>query len=63
MKREAPIFSGEYSRDMWKAINTAKTIKDCRDAMYFICCRLQEFESRCVTKQTEGGGEITRREL
>lgn len=40
------IFSGKYSKDMWKKINKAKTKKDLRWALYFVCCRLQELESR-----------------
>ena len=41
-----PIFSGDYSRDMWDDINAIVTAKDARDALYFVCCRLQELESR-----------------
>jgi hypothetical protein len=52
---DKPIFSGKYSRDMWTAINTAKTIKDCRDAMYLICCRLQELEDRLTRKEANDG--------
>jgi hypothetical protein len=40
------IFSGDYSRDMWDEINEAKSKDDLRAALYFVCCRLQEFESR-----------------
>ena len=40
------IFSGEYSRDMWKDINKAKTIAELRMALYFVCCRIQELESK-----------------
>lgn len=40
------IFSGEYSRDMWKEINNARTRGDLRRALYFVCCRLQELESK-----------------
>lgn len=50
MKKEHPIFSGEYSRDMWEAINSAKTKYDLQVALYFVCCRLQELESR-LTKR------------
>lgn len=51
MKKEPEkIFSGEYSRDMWEAINSAKTKDDLRTALYFVCCRLQELESR-LTKR------------
>ena len=39
------IFSGDYSEDMWESINEAKTKGDLRRALYFVCCRLQEFES------------------
>ena len=40
------IFSGEYSRDMWDEINDAETKSELRSALYFVCCRLQEFESQ-----------------
>ena len=40
------IMSGEYSEDMWKEINEAKTITQLREALYFVCCRLQELESK-----------------
>lgn len=40
------IFSGDYSRDMWDAINNAKSKDDIKGALYLIGCRLQEFESR-----------------
>ena len=51
MKKESKrIFSGEYSRDMWDEINNAKTIADLRRALYCICCRLQELESRIEKK-------------
>jgi hypothetical protein len=39
------IFSGEYSRKMWNAINNARTKRELRGAFYFVCCRLQELES------------------
>ena len=39
------IFSGEYSRKMWNEINRAKTVDDLRDALYTVCCRLQELET------------------
>ena len=38
------IFSGEYSKKMWKDINTAKTKKQLRWALYHICCKMQELE-------------------
>ena len=40
------IFSGEYSRDMWNKINNAKSIEDLSEALYLVCCRLQELESK-----------------
>lgn len=43
------IFSGDYSGDMWDEINSARTVRDLRNALYFVCCRLQEFESRVDT--------------
>lgn len=39
------IFSGDYSRPMWEEINQAKTVKELRQAIYFVCCRLQELET------------------
>lgn len=45
------IFSGDYSSDMWKAINTATTVDKLRDALYFVCCRLQELESEIARAQ------------
>jgi hypothetical protein len=40
----ARIFSGDYSRDMWAKVN-AITDPEALEAVYFVCCRLQEFES------------------
>jgi hypothetical protein len=40
------IFEGEYSSSMWNAINSARTIHDLREALYLVCCRLQELEAR-----------------
>lgn len=43
-----PIFSGEYSRDMWDKINKIDELStpvDIGDALYLICCRLQELET------------------
>ena len=45
-KSELAIFSGKYSTDMWEMINKAKSAKDLRRALYCVCCRLQELESR-----------------
>jgi len=46
MKHPDRIFSGDYSRNMWKAINKAKTKSALRNALYLVCCRLQELESK-----------------
>lgn len=45
------IFSGDYSVPMWKEINDAKTIVELRRALYFVCCRLQELESKLAQKR------------
>jgi len=44
--KDEHIFSGEYSRDMWDAINKADTVEELKDALYFVCCRLQELERK-----------------
>ena len=55
MKKEPKkIFSGDYSRDMWEKINSAKSKDDLRTALYFVCCRLQEFESRLTKRELDG---------
>jgi hypothetical protein len=41
-----PIFRDITSTDMWTDINTAKTVSDLRDALYHVCCKLQELEHR-----------------
>lgn len=45
------IFSGDESREMWDEINNARTIAALRDALYGICCKLQEFESKVDGKR------------
>ena len=40
------IFSGDDSKELWAEINRAKTVSDLRNALYTVCCRLQELESR-----------------
>ena len=40
------VFSGEYSRDMWDKINNAANIEELKDALYLVCCRLQELEAK-----------------
>lgn len=49
------IFSGENSRSMWDAINSAKSKAELRDALYFVCCRLQELEElvRDIKRESE----------
>jgi len=39
------IFSGDHSVDMWAAIKDVQ-YEQVHDALYLICCRLQEFESK-----------------
>jgi len=46
MRKYEPIFSGRKSVDMWQEINSARTIRDLRSALYTVCCQLQELESR-----------------
>jgi len=50
MKHPEKIFSGDYSRDMWDEINGAKTIAQLRLALYVVCCRLQELESKIAAQ-------------
>ena len=38
--------SGKYSAAMWDAINNAQSIEELRDALYFVCCRIQALEER-----------------
>jgi hypothetical protein len=40
------IFSGKRSSDMWEEINNSDTIEDLRQALYFVCCRIQELEAK-----------------
>jgi len=48
--KEKPIFSGKDSKKMWHMINYAKTIDDLKEALYDVCCHLQELESRLEGK-------------
>ena len=45
-KSNIKIFSGEYSKRMWRQINKAKTKRQLRTALYTVCCKLQELEDR-----------------
>lgn len=49
--RPERIFSGDYSKDMWAEINSAETLGDLRDALYFVCCRLQELEAKLAARE------------
>lgn len=49
------IFSGNYSGDMWDEINSARTVSDLRDALYLVCCRLQELEFKLSGDQDSHG--------
>ena len=40
------LFSGDGSRDMWKTIADAKTKKQLRNALYYVCCKVQVLEYR-----------------
>lgn len=46
-----PIFSGDYSQEMWTEIKSADTVSELRRAVYTICCRLQEFEARLTQQE------------
>lgn len=40
------IFSGKNSEKMWQKINNVGRTKDLQYALYGVCCRLQELESK-----------------
>ena len=46
IEKKSKLFSGENSVVMWEMINEAKTVEDLREALYFVCCRLQDLESK-----------------
>lgn len=46
IRNESKIFSGHDSRDMWDEINNAETVDDLKDALYFVCCKIQNLESK-----------------
>ena len=50
---KSKIFSGDYSADMWRSINKAKTKSELRQAIYFVCCRIQELESKIDKQRTK----------
>lgn len=45
-EKKSKLFSGGNSVAMWEMINSAKTVDDLRDALYLVCSRLQELESK-----------------
>lgn len=49
------IFGGSHSEDMWGEINSAKTIRQLRQALYLVCCRIQELESKLTAGQADKG--------
>lgn len=50
-KFKEKIFSGDDSREMWKAINTAKTVAELKVALYTVCCQLQISEQRVLQEE------------
>lgn len=52
MPKPKRIFSGEYSELMWDSINKARTVAQLHEALYLVCCRLQELEA--VVRKPEG---------
>lgn len=44
-RKRDPIFSGASSGPMWDEINNAKTVKQLRQALYLVCCKIQELEA------------------
>ena len=46
-----PLFSGDYSRDMWAEINSADTVGELSRALNTVCCRLQELEARLTQEE------------
>ncbi len=43
------IFSGDDSREMWSDINNAESVDDLKRALYFVCCSLQDLESKLTS--------------
>jgi len=60
-KNDSKIFSGDYSVSMWNEINQAKTIAQLRDALYTICCRIQELEAKVDKYKKSNNPETVRR--
>lgn len=51
------IFSGVRSEKMWADINKAESVEDLREALYFVCCKLQTLEYRLLPLFEESGNE------
>ena len=56
---ETKTFSGRESRGMWECVNEAGTAIEVRDALYLVCCRLQNLEDELrarldVLERSEG---------
>jgi hypothetical protein len=51
MDTRQPIFSGDPSVSMWDEINNARTVAELRRALYGVCCKLQQMESRVDHKE------------
>lgn len=46
VRNKSKIFSGDASHDMWDDIDAAETVADLKDVLYFVCCKLQDLESK-----------------
>ncbi len=46
-----PIFSGDYSREMWAEIGSANTVGELSRALHSVCCRMQELEARLTQEE------------
>lgn len=46
IKPATRIFSGDGSAEMWQQINTANSVRALRNALYVVCCRVQELEAK-----------------
>ena len=53
------IFSGDASEDLWAKINGAKTVKDLRMALYTVCSRMQELESKVESLSLPNARAVT----
>jgi len=51
VKIRKKIFSGKHSEEMWDDINLARTVDQLRQALYLVCCRIQELETDIDKKE------------